>query len=77
MDVFVAAGGAGDLDDPTGVAFGPDGDLYVTDYTDAAILRYDGTTGTFIDEYVPAGSGGLAGAWFLNFLPKQQVLVTP
>ena len=75
IDVFVAAGGASDQ--PTGVAFGPDGNLYVTDYTDAAVLRYNGTTGAYIDDYVPNGSGGLTAAWWITFLPKHQVLITP
>ena len=59
------------------MAFGPDGNLYVADYTDAAVIRYNGSTGAFIDIYVAAGSGGLTTPFPMNFLPKQQVLVTP
>ena len=31
------------------------------------VLRYDGTTGAFINAFVPPGSGGLAGGTFLTF----------
>ena len=42
--------------------FGPDGNLYLADSTGDAggrVVRFDGTTGAYIDDFVPAGSGGL------------------
>ena len=57
VGVFVASGSGG-LGSPRGLAFGPDGNLYVGSNGDR-ILRYDGTTGDFTDTFVPAGSGGL------------------
>jgi streptogramin lyase len=32
---------------PVGIAFGPDGDLFVAEFQDGYIARYDGTTGAF------------------------------
>jgi Tol biopolymer transport system component/streptogramin lyase len=61
LGAFVAAGSGG-LDEPRGLALGPDGRLYVAKSLDSgasAILRYDGTTGAFIDTFVAAPSGGL------------------
>ncbi len=49
----------GGLWSPRGMVFGPDGNLYVSSSDTDSVLRYDGTTGTFIDEFVSAGSGGL------------------
>jgi hypothetical protein len=57
ISVFVTSGSGG-LNAPRGLAFGPDGNLYVSSNADR-ILRYDGTTGAFMDTFVPAGSGGL------------------
>lgn len=56
-DTFAA--GSGGLDGPAGLIFGPDGDLYVSSRFTDAILRYDGTTGEFLEAFVPPGSGGL------------------
>ena len=44
---------------PTDADFGPDGNLYVNSADTDEILRYNGTTGDYIDEFVPPGYGGL------------------
>ena len=58
IDTFVAPGSGG-LDDPEGLAFGPDGHLYVSSFDSDEVLRYNGMTGAFIDAFVTAGNGGL------------------
>ncbi|HET7869615.1 MAG TPA: hypothetical protein VFM85_04780, partial [Actinomycetota bacterium] len=40
----------GGLTEPEGIAFGPDGNLYVSSRSDE-VLRYDGQTGNFIDVF--------------------------
>lgn len=56
--------GSGGLFRPRDLIFGPDGNLYVSstrsaDLVSDSILRYNGQTGAFIDDFVPTGSGGL------------------
>jgi hypothetical protein len=69
IDEFVSQG----LDVPTDLTFGPDGNLYINSQFPAqpsnigGILRYDGQDGTFIDQFVTPGSGGLG-------LPKRGFL---
>jgi hypothetical protein len=63
LGVFVAPG-TGGLLNPVSMAFGPDGDLYVANTqllstSGGGILRFDGTTGAFIDTFVAPNSGGM------------------
>jgi hypothetical protein len=52
---------SGQLTDTRGVIFGPDGNLYVGDGNGPGkVVRYNGTTGAFLDTFVPLGSGGLS-----------------
>jgi hypothetical protein len=70
-----------------GLVFGPDGngddhqDLYVT-YSDwtgtwkanhGTVRRYDGVTGSFIDDFVAPDSGGLNNPYFLTFTDTDPV----
>jgi streptogramin lyase len=59
--------GSGGLTQSAGVAFGPDGNLYVSSLNGDRVLRYDGATGAFIGQFVPTGSGGLNGGEFVRF----------
>jgi hypothetical protein len=52
---------SGGLSDPTAVAFGPDGDLYVASFDRDRVLRYDGATGAFEAIVIPSNTGGLDG----------------
>jgi len=49
----VSAAGGG-LDNPVGLTFGPDGDLYVASGDTNQVLRYDGASGAFRDVFVTA-----------------------
>ena len=61
LGALVAAAGNGGLDRSTAMVFGPDGNLYVGSLNTNEVLRYDGTTGSFLGAFVTAGSGGLSG----------------
>jgi DNA-binding beta-propeller fold protein YncE len=50
-------GGSGGLTNPRSLAFGPDGDLYVSSAT-GEVLEYDGATGDFVGSFVDAGGNG-------------------
>jgi sugar lactone lactonase YvrE len=66
IDDFVFSGNGG-LSGPRGIVFGPDGYLYVGSFGDvnpktpAAVLRFDGTTGDFIDIFASDSLSGVSG----------------
>jgi hypothetical protein len=66
--VFVPSGSGG-LAQACGLAFGPDGNLYVAGYRSNTINEYDGTTGAFLGTFISSSSGGLNGPVFLAFRP--------
>ena len=65
IDRFIVGGGGGFAFD---LAFGRDGELYVSSFADG-VLRYNETTGAFTDVFIPPGSGVPDGFTALVFTP--------
>jgi gluconolactonase len=73
--VFVSQASGG-LNLPHGVAFGPDGNLYVASAGNDAVLRYNGTNGSFIDAFIPPDNGVLDYPVWLEFRPDGLLYVS-
>lgn len=58
------------LDNPVGLTFGPDGDLFVVSALDDAVQRYDGTSGAFLGTFASVDDGRQ-----LNFGPDGNLYV--
>ena len=71
--IFVEAG-SGLLKNPTGIAFGPDGNLYVSSSANNRILRYVGATGKFLDVFIE--SNALQKPFSLIFGPDRNLYVS-
>jgi hypothetical protein len=54
-------------------AVGPDDNVYVS--VSGRVIRYDGTTGAYIDDFVPDGTQGLGSAQALSFGPDGNLYV--
>ena len=74
LGTFVAPGSGG-MGIPYGLAYGPDGNLYVSNYVTGSILRFNGTTGAFLGTFVANGSGGLSSPGGLVFGPDNNLYV--
>lgn len=72
LGAFVAPGSGG-LSDPEELVFGPDGNLYVASADTSQVLRYNGTTGAFIDVF--ASGNGLSNVRGLTFGPDGNLYV--
>jgi hypothetical protein len=59
--------GSGGLSLARDIAFGPDGFLYVVSEGTSAVLRYDPTTGAFVNTFLASGAGGLSAPRGLAF----------
>lgn len=73
LGVFASGHG---MDNPNGIAYGPDGHLYVGLGDTGRIMVFDGQSGTFLRDLVtPATSGGLLACRAIAFLPGGDLLV--
>jgi hypothetical protein len=77
ISTFVSQGSGG-LSGLSGncLAFGPDGNLYVSSANTNQVLEYNGSTGAFIKTFIAAGSGGLTDPRGLTFGPDGNLYVT-
>jgi WD40 repeat protein len=74
--VISTSDAGGILGDPEGITRGPDGNIYVAGGDGADVQEFNGTTGTYIKEFVASGSGGLMSARGLTFGPDGNLYVT-
>jgi len=73
--VGVFASGSGLLN-PNGIAYGPDGNLYAVLGDVSKVLRFEGQSGAFLDEFItPATAGGLASGRAIAFGPDGNLYV--
>ncbi len=73
IDNFVSSDSR--IDWPRGLAYGPDGNLYVASYKKPGILRYDGESGKFIDVFISGAHGELDSPGVVIFGPDHGLLV--
>ncbi len=72
--VGVFAEGNG-MENPNGIAYGPDGNLYVGLGDVGRVMRVDGQSGAYIDDFIDPGAGGLVGSRAITFGPGGDLYV--
>lgn len=72
---FIAPG-TGGLSGPLGLAFGPNGNLFVVNSGTGSILEFNAATGAFVGTFIPAGAGGMVNPDELAFAPDGNLYVT-
>ncbi len=70
---FFTSGGPA-LDGPSSMVKGPDGNVYVLSGSDT-VYRYNGTTGHYIDTFIPSGTAGLTEAKNIAFGPDGNLYI--
>ena len=77
FETVVDAGNTGELNNPEGLIFGPDGLLYVNSAGDGQVLRYDAATNAFVDVFVAEeDNGGISDPVDLTFGPDGNLYVS-
>ncbi len=71
---FVAPGSGG-LSNNWALTLGPDNNVYVVSRNNNEVMRYNGTTGQFLNVFVSPGSGGLSSPQGLAFGPDGNMYV--
>lgn len=64
-----------DVDNPNGMALGPNGDLFVGLGDIGAVARLDVASGAYLGQFIPQGSGGLGGVRDIVFGPDGDLYV--
>ncbi len=64
-----------ELANPNGIAYGPDGNLYVGLGDGNAILKYHGQSGAFLGPFTQPGAGGLSSVRDIEFGPDGDLYV--
>jgi sugar lactone lactonase YvrE len=72
---YVGVAAASGLPSPEDVKFGPDDLLYVLSSGNNRIERFN-TSGTYVDDYVPAGGGGMVSPCRMTFGPDGDLYVS-
>ena len=68
--------GSTPLSGPQGVAFGPDGNIYVACVGSNSVLRYDSSTRALLGAFVPTNTGGLQSPTGIVFGPDGNLYVS-
>jgi hypothetical protein len=75
QELFVQSG-AGGLQEPASLTFGPNGNLFVLSRNQNAVYEYSADSGSFVSVFVTSGSGGLVDPTTIRFGPNGNLFIT-